>query len=1096
VECLKCGVENPANANFCSGCGTKAGSIVCGHCEADNAPGSSFCIGCGQPLRSDAPKQALRSAHAERRILTVLFCDLVDSTVLVDNLDPELSRTIIRDFQIISKAVIERLGGRISTYLGDGVVALFARHESNAERAINTALQIIREIGQERDSFSQSGQKIQVRCGIATGLAVVGDDMLGQSRVREETAIGLPLNLAARIQGLAERNGVAVSEASYQMTRGLFEFEDIGQHALKGIKEPQQVWRVVRGKSISSRFIAHAAELTPMVDRSETLQTLMDCWKAATRQHAQTVLITGEPGIGKSRVVQEMNDIISLQEEHHHPQYQCSPYHNNTALHPVITRLKTAAGIEEGDGHKLQLEKLEALVKNSSQDVAADMPAFVDLLNLPSGEKWQHAHPDADEKKEWIFSTMLNNMLYLSKSRPVLITIEDVHWIDPTTLDLLNRLIGAIKGHAILLIITAREGYDEALLRQTDITLLELEKLPQEYAHQLLNQVQGQNKLPGKVLDEILERTDGIPLFIEELSKNLMEMELGNVSLLGSDVITLPATVQESLLARLDRLPEAARTIAHLAAVIGRDFSFDLLEKVAEYRDKNLYQDLTPLLKAQMVFQRKAPPNAEFSFKHALFRDVAYETLLKSDLVRIHRRIAEVIEQDYPDMTSNNPELVARHFTEGGDYSKAVSYWLSAGIKASRQFALIEARAHLTQGLQCLDKCPDGDQLDSVRLEYLIALGPVLMALEGSGSEITRKNYSEAVSLCNQLPASAMQFMALWGQWNVSMDYNRDHGLIWADRLQQLAEELDTAELKLQAHHCQWATRFHYANHEDAQNHLNQGLALYQLEAHRHHAGVYGGHDPKVCGLSFLSWVLWFRGQFNQAASESRHSLDFAGKLDHAGSYLHAVELNLSLSLFQRDRDRTRELTDELESICRKLNLPEYAGKLNCCRGIVMSDGGDLKQGIELIRKGLVELDEVGTNEDVPVYTEYLARLLGEAGRSEQGLEHLDELVDSLQKQRLRYWHPELYRRKGKLLLDRGEHQLALSNLLKALKMADRQQALALSLRAALALHLLNEQTGLYPEAGKTLRLVHGKFNPQQSAPELEVVRLVIGESQ
>lgn len=1094
AECVKCGFSNPDLARFCSDCGLEASEVECFSCHTQNSPGSRFCNACGQPLAGKPPEKPLRSAHAERRILTVLFCDLVDSTRLVDELDPEASRAIIRDFQIICKEIIEQYDGKVSTFLGDGIVALFGRHESNAERAINAALAINKKIDTARGSFSLSKRKIMVRCGISTGLAVVGDDILGATGVHQETAIGLPMNMAARIQGLAMPGGIAVGGESYRMTKELFEFENLGQHTLKGIKETQRVFRVIDRKDASSWLVDRAAQVSPMVDRTEMLKTLKICWNRSITTDGEVVVFTGEPGVGKTRIAQQLATTVAGHTEYYGLEYQGSAYHTNTMLYPVINSIKTAAGFERGDSLEEQLAKLERYVRSSSDHVEQDMPAFVELLSLPAGDKWPGPQLDPDEKKEWIFSVLTRNVFSLSKNHPVLITFEDAHWLDPTTLELLSRFVRKLEGYAILLLITSRPGFKADFLGLPNVTMLEVDRLPQEYAQQLVDQIRGEKQLPSYMLQQILERTEGNPLFIEEISKSVLEIlpvegELDDTS---SNTFVLPATVQESLLARLDRLPEESRQIAHLAAVIGRTFSHDLLERVVGYLDKNLYKDLMPLLKAQLVFQSKESPDAEYSFKHALVRDVAYETLLKSDLVEIHLRIAVVIEEHFTDMLINSPELLARHFSEGGDFDKAVEYWLKAGEKASQQFALIEARSHLTAGLNCLEKCLKSDQTKSTQLALLIALGPVLMALEGSGSEITRENYSQAVALCDQLPVSAMQFKAFWGQWNVSMDYNRDAGLAWADKLQQLAEALDSSDFKLQAHHCQWTTRFHYADHRDAQIYLDQGLALYDTNRHRHHAAEYGGHDPKVCGLCFLSFVRWFQGDINEAEVAVRQGHEHAEKLNHAGSRLHAIELSLLLSQYQRKPALISDLTEKLKQICESIGLPEYEGKLNCCRGIVMANSGELTLGIDLIKQGLDQLKAVGTTEDVPLYTEYLAQALGTAHRTDEALQYIDELLDLLDAQKLRYWQAELFRRKGLLLWDKGEANQAKNFLIKALQVAKQQGALTLALRAALSLYNFNLNTGLYPESRETLKALYGCFATSQSASELDEARAIL----
>ena len=476
------------------------------------------------------------------------------------------------------------------------------------------------------------------------------------------------------------------------------------------------------------------------------------------------------------------------------------PYHVNTYLYPLISRFEDAAEFEHGDSNELRLDKLESLIRRSNNDFENVMPAFANLLGLQADDKWPAPKLDPEEKKQWIFNALINNMFSLAKTRPLLIKIEDVHWIDPTTLELMSRMVKALPGHPILLLITTRPGFKSDFMDDANVSFLEIDRLPNQYTAQLAASVKGSDALPKDVLAEVINRTEGIPLFIEELSKSLLEGMTANDFSSNSSLLAkrdIPTTLHDSLLSRLDRLPDSSRLVAQLAAVIGREFSFDLLEQVADYQDKNLYQDLTPLLESQLVFQDKAPPSAEFCFKHALVRDVAYENLLQSERVDIHKRIAQAIEDNYPEIIKNTPELVARHYTEGKEYVRAVKYWLEAGKKASQQFALIEAREHLNKSLECLENVNEyEEQFKKTQLEILITLGPILMGLEGSGSKITRHNYSKAVDLCNELPDSSLQFAALWGQWLVSKDYQNDHGLVWANKLENLSEKLDDTEFK------------------------------------------------------------------------------------------------------------------------------------------------------------------------------------------------------------------------------------------------------------------------------------------------------------
>ncbi len=1027
--------------------------------------------------------------------MTVMFCDLVDSTTIVDSLDPEETRSIIRNFQSHAKLIIEQFGGRITEYLGDGIVAQFTRHETNAERAINAGLGLIRKLEEENIIISSTGNAVKVRCGIATGLAVVGD-MLGDTRIRSESAIGLPLNLAARIQGLANPSEIVIAGDTFRLTRGLFEFEDIGKHTLKGIKDSQQVWRVIKEKHVSSRFMANAAEMTPMVDREDAMGVLLNCWESSKRGHADAVIFTGEAGIGKSRILQELGKKIS-KDDFFYLEYQCAPYHTNTALYPLTNRLEVAAGFERDDSSEQRLTKLEKLVEMSSEDMDFDMPAFVSLMGLQSGKKWPMPNLDPDEKKERIFTALIKNMFALAKTKPLLIKIEDVHWIDPTTLELMGRMIKALKGHNILLLITSRPGFDADFLQETHVTRLEIERLPRQYTAQLIEGVQGVKELPKDVINEIIQRTEGIPLFAEELSKSLMESLQAESASADSSVLVkkdIPTTLHDSLLARLDRLPKSSKSIAQLAAVIGRDFSFDLLEHIADYEQKNLYKDLTPLLEAQLVYQDKAPPYAEFCFKHALVRDVAYENLLQSERVDIHKRIAEAIEKNYPDIIKKTPELIARHFTEGKQYEKAVQYWLQAGEKASKQFALLEAREHLSTGLNLLEKLEDSQETKTKKLEYLITLGPVLMALEGSGSEITRQNYLNAVNLCDQLPESAKQFTALWGQWLVSMDYEDDHAFTWSNRIQDLAQRLDDIDLKLQAHHCQWTTYFHHGDFINAHEHIITGLKLYDFEQHHDHASIYGGHDPKVCGTGFLSHALWFLGDEEKALEQSKQCYEWAVDIKHKGSLFHAVELNLLLQLFRKDQAGITLWAKKLFDICAELKLPEYEGRLKHCQGLVMTFNGSLNDGIILMQEGLNQLVDVGTTEDYLLLSEIIVQALIANNKLDDAMEKINSTISILDSQTIQYWKAEVFRRKGKILFLLGNNLEALESYKIALNTAIDQKAKPLEFRAMISLCELYQSTGLFPESKEILIDAYKQDSESSISKELLRAKSILDE--
>ncbi len=1087
----------------------------CASCGHSNLPTAKFCNECGTKQIIGKEAKAV-TPTAERRLLTVLFCDLVDSTLIAESLDPEETRSIIRRFQALSKTIIDSLGGRITEYLGDGIVAQFTRNESNAERAVNAALRIVRELEIENIVLGNTGTKAAVRCGIASGLAVVGD-MLGDEHIRSEVAIGLPLNLAARLQSVAQVGEVIVGETTHKLTDGLFAVEYRGEHQLKGISMPQAAWQIIAEQSISSRFVAHAAELTPMVDRTEIMAELLNTWGNVKRNKGCAVYCVGEAGIGKSRIVTELSTKIKTS-THFQLEYQCAPYHTNTAFYPLISGLEAEAGFEHKDSKTGRVHKLGALVKaleRISPNYRGDMPTYCELLSLTKQKDTGVVTVDPDEKKEKVFNSLINTMIALSKSRPVLMKVEDIQWVDPTTMELIERMIDVIAEHPILLLLTSRPGVNPNFVNHANVKTFDIERLPEKYIQELLNQVQiqSQHQLPFEVVDQILKRTEGIPLFIEELSKNILENEKDHLYSSAPSPAhegkSIPSTLQESLTARLDRLPEETRAIAHLAAVIGRDFDFDLLELVAKYKDKNLYRALTPLLEAQLVLQRQAPPNAKYSFKHALMRDVAYETLLKSDRTTIHKRIVSILERHYPDLGTTTPELLARHASDGDDAAKAAKYWLRAGKSASVKYTLIEARSHLLDAETVLKKLPSTAETKALLLNVLVTLGPVLMALEGSGSKVTKANYQKAVSLCEELAEaekpdlvdkidgliddeiveSNLEFMALWGQWLVSKDDEADHGLVWANMLEQLSNESDNAGLRLQAQHCLWTTQFHLGDFKTAHRHINAGIALYDPKEHANHASEFGGHDPKVCGSGFLSQVEWLQGNEKAALEHAAECYQWATKLQHKGSILHAIELNLNLHLYRRDATEIKRCYQQLSLICLELPLPEYAGKLSYCEGLVATYSGETKTGIETMKAAFLQISNVGTTEDLALYGEITAETMLKADMPRGALSYIEDTIKLLKDKKVQYWRAEVFRCKGRILMQLGEYSGALEFLLSALKAAEEQQAASLELRAAISIFDLNKKRQLYPEAEQVLRAIYARLPNNATSRDMDIAK-------
>lgn len=1047
--------------------------------------GLQICSACGhsQAEKDKDEDESTSPSAVQQRLLTVLFCDLVDSTQLANQLGPEETRLIIRQFQSICQRVVEQMGGRITEYLGDGIVAHFTHHEANAERSINAALGINREL--ETLTCNQEETPYRVRCGIATGLAVIGD-VLGDGRIRSESAIGLPLNLAARIQGVAKIGEVIVSDTTHQLTMGLFDVEPIGEHQLKGIDQPQPLWRIVAEHSISSRFIAHAAKLTPLIGRKKTLKKLLDHWNTCKQGQGVTVYCSGEAGIGKSRIMAEFSAQID-KDRCFQLEYQCSPNHTNTALYPLISGLEAAAGFKHNDTKNKRLNRLEAMIRvgqRNAKSYEGDLHTYANLLSL--GNQNQEITPQSDSNKDkgQIFTTMIYTMRALAKTMPLCIKIEDIQWADPTTLELIYELVEGTQRHSVLLLITSRPKSPPNFLNLNGVHTIKVSRLSKKQNKKLIQNVTIGSGLPTDFIKKIVERTEGIPLFAEELSKSILDRHRANQDQpydTSNEEHAIPTTLHDSLLARLDYLPEPSRSIVHLASVIGRTFTFNLLKQLSKKTDNQIYQLLTPLLKAQLVIQNKPKPKVTFSFRHAMVRDVAYETLLKSERAIIHLRIANILEQGSPKSVQLHPELIARHFTLGQDEDKAIEFWLNAGIKATEQFALLEAREHLLSGLNLLNNQLDTQSNQKKRLHFLVLLGNVNSLLEGATAKITRDNFSDALNLCEHLPSSKHQFSTLWGQWLISMSYGKNNGEKWIQHLLTMAGELKEPDLQLQAHHCQWKSSFYLGKFNQTSKHTKNGMSFYQSNHHIKQAMLFGGHDAKVCSLAVQACNLWFLGKLNESTEQAKATLKYAEQTQHTGSRIHALNWILLLAQYQNNLGTTKKLTTRLKRTCDMAHMPEKSSNLLCCQAIVKLQQGDLSAGISDMRHGIKTLAKFGSRENIPLYTDYLAQAYGTQNKSHEGISCIDDILTSFKLNRMHYWHAELYRRKGILLSLQKDTEQARQSLLQAYELALEQEALSLQLRAATTLFQLDNND----ENKDILSVTLSKFDDGQQSEEL-----------
>jgi class 3 adenylate cyclase len=703
------------------------------------------------------------SPQAERRQLTVMFADLVGSTALSARLDPEELREVLRAYQDAAAGVIARFEGHVAKFMGDGVLAYFGwpkAHEDDAERAVRAALALLDGVGRLR---TPAGEPLAARVGIATGLVVVGD-LLGEGAAREETVVGETPNLAARLQALAPPGGVVVAEATRRLLGGLFEAEDLGPQAVKGLGAPVRAFLVGAERGGVGRFEARhgAGNLTPMVGRDQELTLLIERWGLARAGEGQGVLLTGEPGIGKSRLVRALSDEARVSVP-----CQCSPYHSETALWPVVQHLERAARLDAGDGDEERLAKLEALLRAEPDEAARTVPLVASLLGIEVEGRYRPLDLTPQQRRAATLEALARQLLTLAMAEPVLLVVEDAHWIDPTTLELVRSVLGRIAAAPVLVLLTARPEFRGDLGAHAHLARLALNRLGRGHAAAIVGDIVGGKPLPEEVSAEIARRTDGVPLFVEELTKAVLESGLLEKRQDGYELSTplpalaVPATLHDSLMARLDRLAPV-KEVAQLAACLGREFDHALLAAVSPLGAAELGAALDRLIVAELMFRHGEPgPEAVYVFKHALVRDAAYDSLLKSRRRQLHAHIAAVLEECFPKRAEADPELLALHCTEAGLLEKAAGYRLEAGRQAIARSALTEAVAHLSAGLEVLKGVPKGAARDRKELELQAALGGALIPVKGWAAAEAGSAYTRACELCRELGDTARLFPVL-----------------------------------------------------------------------------------------------------------------------------------------------------------------------------------------------------------------------------------------------------------------------------------------------------------------------------------------------
>jgi class 3 adenylate cyclase/predicted ATPase len=1053
---------------------------VCAACGFANPPEFRFCGSCGASLEHHEP---------ERRQLTVLFCDLVGSSMLASRLDPEEMRDLMLAYQSACTAVIRRFDGTVSRYVGDGILALFGYprgHEDNAERAVRAGLEIVSAVG-TLPVPAGGGGPLAVRIGIATGLVVVGD-LIGEAAAERQAVVGETPNLAARLQTLASPNSVVISAGTRSLIGEHFDCVDLGSHALKGFADPMSACRVLAPRQVAARIQAAQASLSPLVDREDVSSFLRRLWEDAARGTGRVALLAGEAGIGKSRVVEALLEDIGAPRTG--LRFQCSPYYANTALHPVMEQIERVAGIGRENAPPAKLEKLSAWM-GAAPEAGEAVALLAALLSIPADERFPLPAMSPQRQKERTFDLLLGFVQRRAVARPVAIVFEDVHWMDPTTQEFLGVLIERVRAMRALVILTFRPEFSPPWRDQPHVELLELSKLAPEHASGLARQVAGA-RLPEAIIEEVVAKTDGVPLFIEELTRAvlgtglLVEQHGQHTSAGPLPLLAIPSTLQDSLMARLDQMGPA-KLIAQVAGAIGREFGYELLEAIVPLPPQRLREGLEALQRAGLVYAESRVSARIYTFKHALVQEVAYQSLLRSRRRELHASIAEVLERSFPQTARDAPELVAHHWTEAGNFERAIAGWLAAGRRASERSEYREAIGHLRTGMALVPNIGDAEVRREHELGLLLVLGAALITTEGAGTPEVRTLYQRALDLCAGKAESASHFAAYWGWWRASLDLRA--GSEWADKMLGLAKTLAEPALLLQAHHCQWATLYMRGAHGACCHHIDRGLELYDPSRDHPYAALYAGHDVRVCALGERALARWLLGHPQEALEHVHAALAWAKELKHVGSRAHAMDYALVLHRFRRNADVVAARAEELMAFACEQQLRDHRAKAALFRGWARSLRHDARGGLNEMLEGMAAFQAGGTPEDVSLYYEMLAEAFGAAGRYEDGLRAVEEAFAQTARCGILYWNAELHRRRGELLLASGApHAAAAACFREALDCARAQSAISLELRAALSLARLHRSVGQAPMALTILRPVFERFE-QTDTPDAAEAR-------
>ena len=997
-------------------------------------------------------------------------------------MDPEDLREVISAYQKCVTDTVQRFGGFVAKYMGDGVLVYLGypqAHEDDAERAVRAGLELTTAV-----SGLKTHAALQTRVGIATGLVVVGD-LIGSGASQEQAIVGETPNLAARLQGVAEPNSVVIGESTRNLLGNLFELEDLGAQDLKGVTGPVRAWAALRPASVEGRFEAfHPSGLTELVGREEELDLLLRRWSKAKIGEGQVVLLSGEAGIGKSRLTAALLERLAS-EPHTRLRYFCSPQHTDSAFYPIISQLERAAGLAHDDTKQAKLDKLDAVLAQTSTPIQ-DAALFAEMLSLPNDGRYPALDLAPEERRQRTQEPLTAQLTGLTRQRPVLMIVEDAHWVDPTSLEVFGRTVDQIKTLPVLLIVTFRPEFNAPWAGRSHVTSLALNRLGEREATAIIARLVGNKELPADVMVEIVERTDGIPLFVEEMTKSVLEAggeARHAAAAVPSPTLAVPASLHASLMARLDRLGPA-KEVAQIGATIGREISHALLAAVVRKPKAELTSALDRLIAAGLLFRQGVPPHATYLFKHALVQDAAYGTLLREGRRALHARIVETLEREFVDISEARPELMARHSTEAGLIEKAAAFWGKAGRSLARS-ALVEAVEQLTRALDQIATLPSTPARRREQIKLQVALITPFIHVKGYAAPETKSAAERARLLIEQSDVLGeptedplLLLSVLYSFWTASyVAFNGDAMRNLAVQFLSLAEKQGATLPLVIGHRLMGHSLMLTGNIAEGRAHYDQSVALYDPTVHRPLATRFG-QDAGVATLCFRSLALWLLGYPDAALADAKQALREARDIGQAVNLFFAL-LHTSLTHIQcGDYAVANAEADELAALTNEKGSSFWKAHGMSMQGCLFALTGKASDAVQMITSSIAALRSTGTTQWIPLHSSYFARAYAELGQFDDAWRSIGEAMTAVETTKERWWEAEVNRTAGEITLMSPERDAAKAQAYFewALAIARQQQAKSWELRAAMSLARLWRDQGKAQQARELLAPVYGWF--------------------